>query len=138
MKQTRMKRAIPAMVMTALAAIPAGQALAATHHAATQAKSKATKGKTYKGPLVNMRWGPVRAIIVVKGTKITKVKIATSPENFRSHFIDQQAVPILKQETLQAQTQTSTINTISGATMTSDAFLQSLQAALQKAHLQTS
>ena len=138
MNQNRIKQAIPAIVLTGLAAIPAGRALAATHgHAATKAKA-ATRAKTYKGPVVSMRWGPVQAIVTIKGTKIAKVKIKTSPENFRSQFIDQQAVPLLKQETLQSQTQTSAINAISGATMTSDAFLRSLQAALQKAHLQTS
>jgi uncharacterized protein with FMN-binding domain len=61
------------------------------------------------------------------------VKISTSPENFRSQFIDQQAVPLLKQETLQAQS--ANIDTVSGATMTSEAYIQSLQAALKKAHL---
>jgi uncharacterized protein with FMN-binding domain len=89
--------------------------------------------KKYKGPLVEMRWGPVRATISVKGKKITAIKILTSPENSRSQFIDQQAVPLLKQETLQAQS--ATIDMVSGATMTSEAYIQSLQAALQKAHM---
>ena len=41
---------------------------------------------------------------------------------------------MLKQETLQAQT-VSGVSQISGATMTSDAYIQSLQAAMQKAKL---
>jgi uncharacterized protein with FMN-binding domain len=129
-------RFIPTVLIAAMAAFPVGNAWSTVHAAAltsvTHARS-AAKAKKYKGPLVDMRWGPVQATITVKGKKITNVKISTSPENFRSQFIDQQAVPLLKQETLQAQS--ATIDTISGATMTSDAFIQSLQAALQKAHL---
>jgi uncharacterized protein with FMN-binding domain len=109
--------------MLALAAAPAANAFAAT----------STTTHKYKGPSVDMRWGPVQATIYVKGKKITKVSISTSPENSRSSFIDQQAVPLLKQETLQAQN--ANIDLVSGATMTSDAFAQSLQAALVKAHL---
>jgi uncharacterized protein with FMN-binding domain len=79
-----------------------------------------------------MRWGPVQAAVYIKNNKITDVKIATSPENFRSQFIDEQAVPLLRQETLQAQG--DQIDMISGATYTSEAFMQSLQGALKKAH----
>lgn len=82
-----------------------------------------------------MRWGPVRATIKVKGKKIASVSIATSPENERSQFIDDQAVPDLRTETLQAQS--AQIDEVSGATMTSDAYIESLQAAIKKAHLPT-
>ncbi|HEX6508317.1 MAG TPA: FMN-binding protein [Chloroflexota bacterium] len=122
-----MKRQIPILLAAAAAAIPAGSAFASSHAAAT------TKTKTYKGPLVDMRWGPVQAAVTVKGKKVTKVTIVTNPENPRSQFIDEQAVPLLQQETLKAQS--ANINEVSGATMTSDAFMQSLQAALVKAHL---
>lgn len=127
-----MHRWMTAVIMTALAAVPAGSALAATHGSTNATKSKTTT-KKYTGPSVDMRWGPVKATITVKGKKITSVSISTSPENFRSQFIDDQAVPLLKQETLQAQN--ANINEISGATMTSDAYVQSLQGALKKAHL---
>jgi uncharacterized protein with FMN-binding domain len=113
---------VSSAVMMALAATPAVTAFAAT-----------TTTHKYKGPAVDMRWGPVQATIYVKGKKITKVSISTFPENSRSSFIDQQAVPLLKQETLIAQN--ANIDMISGATLTSDAFAQSLQAALVKAHL---
>jgi uncharacterized protein with FMN-binding domain len=118
---------------TALAAVPAAGALSAPSPAAhASAPAAAAKAKKYKGPSVDMRWGPVQATITIKGKKITAVSIATSPENFRSQFIDQQAVPLLRQEVLQAQS--ATIDEVSGATMTSDASIESLQGALQKAH----
>lgn len=69
----------------------------------------------------------------MKVKKILKVGITTSPENFRSQFIDQQATPLLRQETLKAQS--ANIDTISGATMTSETYITSLQRALRKAHL---
>ena len=50
----------------------------------------------------------------------------------RSQFIMSQALPILRQEFLAAQS--SRIQMVSGATLTSEAFIQSLQSALIKAH----
>lgn len=142
--ETRMKRSSTALGLAALASLPAGTTWAAAHatkpkatavHKSTKktaAKTK-TKAKKYSGPLIDMRWGPVKATITVTGKKITHVVITTNPENFRSQFIDQQAVPLLKQETL--QTQNANIDLISGATMTSEAYDLSLQRALKKAHL---
>ena len=122
MKDKTINRAIPALFVTAAAAVPAGSAFAATAHATSQ---------KFKGPVEDMRWGPVQATITVKNKKITKVSISVSPETSRSQFIDDQAVPLLKSETLQAQS--ATIDEVSGATDTSDAFIQSLESAVKKA-----
>jgi uncharacterized protein with FMN-binding domain len=122
-----------AVLLGAMAAFPIGNAWGVPlAHAASKVASTAKK---YKGPSVDMRWGPVQATVTIKGKKITKVAIATSPENFRSQRIDENAVPILQQETLQAQS--ANIDTVSGATMTSDANVQSLQSALKKAHFKS-
>jgi uncharacterized protein with FMN-binding domain len=115
--------------MAAMAAFPIGNAWGAAPAAHAAAS---TKAKKYTGPLVDMRWGPVQAIVTIKSKKITNVKIVTNPENRRSQIIDDEAVPQLKQETLQAQS--ASIDEVSGATMTSDAYIQSLQSALKKAH----
>ncbi|HEY8686049.1 MAG TPA: FMN-binding protein, partial [Chloroflexota bacterium] len=125
MKAKTLHRTIPTLLLTAAAAVPAGSALAATAHAST------TTSQVFKGPFEDMRWGPVRASITVKNKKITKVGITVTPETSRSQFIDDQAVPMLKTEVLQAQS--ATIDGVSGATNTSDAFTQSLQAAIAKA-----
>lgn len=126
-----MNRRITAVFMAGLAAGTTSNALAASLVSAHTSKTT-VKAHKYKGPFVDMRWGPVQAIITVKGKKLTAVKIVTSPENFRSSSIDDQAIPLLIQETLQAQS--ATVNEISGATMTSDAYMESLQRALKKAH----
>lgn len=134
MKELRIRRSLPALVLTAFAPLPTGHAIAAKHVANyPKAKHGPVRAKKYIGSFVDMRWGPVRAAVLVKGKKVLKVGITTSPENYRSQFIDQQATPLLRQETLHAQS--ANIDIVSGATMTSEAFVTSLQGALKKAHL---
>jgi uncharacterized protein with FMN-binding domain len=125
MNHSRKCQAITAIVLTASAAFPAGHALAASHSTAT------SKTKTYKGPLVDTRWGPMQAVIKVKNKKIISADDILNPETFRSQYIDSVAVPLLTQETLQAQN--ANINLISGATVTSEGYIQSLQTAVSKA-----
>jgi len=80
-----------------------------------------------------MRWGTVRVTLTVTGKKIVKVAATAPTERPRSAFINRQAVPFLDREVLKAQS--AKINGISGATLTSEAFHQSLQSALHAAHL---
>jgi len=70
--------------------------------------------------------------VTVSGKKITKVGIASLDDggNFRSQSIDQQSIPILEQQVLQAQS--ANIQGVSGASYTSAGFAQSLQSALSK------
>ncbi len=92
-----------------------------------------TPNGQYAGSIVTEQYGAVQATIVTTNGKITNVLISAPQDNPRSAGINQQAVPILKSETLQAQN--ASINGVSGATFTSNAYIQSLQAALAKAHL---
>jgi len=73
-------------------------------------------------------FGPVQATLTVRNGKITWVKITAPQDNPTSAYINQQVVPMLRTETLKAQS--ANINGISGATVTSDAYYQSLQSAL--------
>jgi len=68
--------------------------------------------------------------VTVSGTKITKVGIASIDDggNFRSQSIDQQSIPMLEQQALQAQS--ANIQGVSGASYTSAGFERSLQSAL--------
>jgi uncharacterized protein with FMN-binding domain len=59
--------------------------------------------------------------------------IAAVPDSARGQFIDERAIPILRGETLKAQS--AHIDIVSGATQTSQAYIQSLKGALKKAHL---
>ena len=95
---------------------------------ATPAPTKVT-ARTVAGPVIDDPYGQVQATITVSGSKITNVSITAPEGDPRSAAINQQAVPLLQSETLQAQS--ANVNAISGATFTSEAYLQSLQGALQ-------
>jgi uncharacterized protein with FMN-binding domain len=87
---------------------------------------------TVTGPAVDTRWGPVQVEITVAGGKITAVNVPQYPDgNRKDEQINARALPILVQETLDAQS--ADIDTVSGATVTSDGYLESLQAALDQA-----
>lgn len=133
MKAVGPRRTLPALLMALFAAFPVGSAWAAAKAPAHAAK---TASKKYQGPVEDMRWGPVQVTVSVKGKKITNVTATAPNERPRSAVINDQALPLLKSEVLQAQS--AAIDEVAGATMTSEAFITSLQAALKKAHFKTS
>ena len=85
--------------------------------------------------MVNYNYGVLSVSVTAKGKRITNVGIASLDDggNFRSQTIDQQSIPILEQQVLQAQS--ANIQGVSGASYTSAGFVQSLQAALAKLSL---
>ena len=88
--------------------------------------------RTITGQSVDTQYGTVQVQIVVSGTKITNVSfVKLTAYDQRSQDINTQAGPILLQETLSAQS--AQIDTVSGATYTSEGYLQSLQSALDAA-----
>lgn len=96
--------------------------------------STAGASGTYSGSVAQTRWGPVQVSITVANGKITSVSVPVYPNgNGRDAEINSYALPILRQETVDAQS--ANIDTVSGATVTSDGYLQSLQAAIDAAHL---
>ena len=106
-------------------AAPASSAAAGTAGASAAAA-------TYVGVAEQTRYGIVQVKITVSGKKITDVSFAQlTAFDGRSQQINSQAAPILLQETLQAQS--AQINAVSGASYTSDGYVQSLQSALDKA-----
>jgi uncharacterized protein with FMN-binding domain len=121
MKRSAIYPSIPALVFAGATALPVGSALAAS-----------SKSHIYKGPTENTQYGPVQVSIVVKSKKITQVNVSNSPDSARGQIIQGQAIPILKQETLKAQS--ANVNLVSGATQTSEGYIQSLQAAVKAAH----
>ena len=96
--------------------------------------SSATGTKTVTGETAQTRWGPVQVKITVKNGKITDVTAVQSPsDNPRDQEINSYALPELRREVLAAQS--ASIDTVSGATYTSDGYRQSLQSALDSAGL---
>jgi len=94
--------------------------------------SRSTKITTYTGPVAQTRWGPVQVKISVQGGKLTKVMILQHPSgNSRDAQINDYALPVLINESMKAQS--ANIDMVSGATVTSGGYVQSLQAALDEA-----
>ena len=89
---------------------------------------------TVTGSTASTRWGDVQVSITVTDGKITAVDVPEYPTgNGKDREINADALPVLTQETLAAQS--ADIDMVSGATVTSQGYLQALQSALDKAGL---
>jgi uncharacterized protein with FMN-binding domain len=80
--------------------------------------------KTVAGSPETNRHGVVQVQVTFTGDQITDVQFLKLPSTGPS----QKAGPLLRQETL--RTQSADIDTVSGATQTSDSYIASLQAAI--------
>lgn len=88
---------------------------------------------TYTGDRVQTEYGPVQVAATVKEGRLTGVKVLHTPSaNSRDRQIAADAVPKLTKEALAAQS--AHIDTVSGASYTSQGYMRSLQSALDKAH----
>jgi uncharacterized protein with FMN-binding domain len=115
----------------ALAPTSPGPATTQNPGATQSPSSSSTKPRTITGSVINTKYGPVQVRVTAVGTRITDVQAIQLPTgNSRDIQIDNYAVPQLRDEALAAQS--AHINTISGATYTSDGYAQSLQSALDK------
>ncbi|MFF7865152.1 FMN-binding protein [Streptomyces qaidamensis] len=133
-----MKRALPVLVLSVAGLIPVwryapshdtGSPSAPAQAAApASTPSASTSGGTtttvVSGSLVDTEKGPVRVEVTFDGDEIASVRMLRQPD----HPQTTAAVPKLIEETLRAQS--ADIDTVSGATVTSDGYRESLQAAL--------
>lgn len=98
------------------------------------AGQSSTAASTVTGDSVGTPYGPVQVRVAVDGSTITDVTVLQYPDqDGHSVQINQYALPQLINETLDAQG--SGISMVSGATYTSQGYLQSLQSALDQAGL---
>jgi uncharacterized protein with FMN-binding domain len=102
--------------------------------APTPSSSRPTyKDGQYTGQDVFTQFGDVQVRVTISGGKITDVQPLQMPfDRPRSEEITQFVTPQLHDEVLQAQS--AQIDILSGATYTSEAYSQSVQAALDQAH----
>jgi uncharacterized protein with FMN-binding domain len=152
-----MRRAVPALIVTL-----AGLALLANFHTAAGSKrgivalapttttpaagsSPPPSGTTtptttgtgggvrqIDGQVEPTQFGDIQVRVILRNGRITDVQPLQMPfDHQRSLEISQAVAPLLHDEVLQAQS--ARIDLISGATYTSDAYAQSLQAALDQA-----
>jgi uncharacterized protein with FMN-binding domain len=93
-----------------------------------------TTGEVVDGDITDTRWGPVQVRVVLSGGKVTGVQVLQAPADTSMDVaINDRALPILDREALAAQS--ARIDTVSGATYTSDGYVRSLQSALDRAGL---
>lgn len=132
-----MKRAIPVLVLSVAGLIPVWRyapshdtgsssatgaaAPASTPSASSSGGSTAT---VVSGSTIDTEKGPVQVEVTFDGDRIASVRMLQQP----NHPQTTAAVPQLIEETLQAQS--ADIDTVSGATITSDGYKESLQAAI--------
>ncbi|MFJ3801447.1 FMN-binding protein [Streptomyces sp. NPDC090088] len=127
-----MKRAIPVVALSIAGLIPVwryepsigGTTTSAAEPTPSASSSAATSGTVVKGTTIDTDKGPVQVQVTFAGNKITAVKMLQQP----NHPQTTAAVPVLISETLKAQS--ADIDTVSGATITSDGYKESLQAAI--------
>lgn len=100
--------------------------------AGSKRSARKPRAKTYTGQTVQTARGPVEVRVRVRAGKIIKAEVPVHPGGDpRSAQINDYAVPVLVHETLSAQS--NRIDMVSGATITSEGYVQSLQSALDKA-----
>ncbi|MDQ6657964.1 MAG: FMN-binding protein [Actinomycetota bacterium] len=100
----------------------------------TTTTSSSSTASTVTGSAADTRWGPVQVKVTVNNGKIINVEVVEYPNgNGKDLQINAEALPILVQETLTAQS--AKIDMVSGATVTSGGYVTSLQSALDQAGL---
>jgi uncharacterized protein with FMN-binding domain len=106
-----------------------------TSSGSTTSSSSSSSGSssttTVTGSVASTQWGPVQVKLTMSGDTITKVTVLQQPSgNPKDTEINGYALPILIKETEQAGN--AQIDMVSGATVTSTGYIQSLQAALDE------
>jgi uncharacterized protein with FMN-binding domain len=103
-------------------------------HKASKAPAAAPQSGTVDGAVVGTQYGSVQVRVSFTGKKITNVHaLQLTDSSGTSVSISAGAAPTLRHEALAAQS--AKIDVVSGATYTSEAYRQSLQSALDAAHL---
>ncbi|MDE2144453.1 MAG: FMN-binding protein [Patescibacteria group bacterium] len=87
---------------------------------------------TYTGSPADAYYGTVQVAAIISGGKLSNIRFMQYPSDTgHSIYVSEVALPMLKQEAIQAQS--ANVDIVSGATETSGAFQQSLQSALSRA-----
>lgn len=98
----------------------------------TSTSSSLYKDGSYTGSVADAQWGYIQVKAIIQSGKITDVQFLQYPnERNRSVMINSYADPQLTSEAIQAQS--ANVDIVTGATDTSEAFMQSLSDALSQA-----
>jgi uncharacterized protein with FMN-binding domain len=103
-----------------------------TRAAMTVASKGSYADGSYTGPETDAYYGPMRIQATIQGGRLVSIKVLEYPSDRRTSVaINRQALPMLRDEVIAAQS--AQVDIISGATLTSRAFIESLDAALGQA-----
>ncbi|WP_189150718.1 FMN-binding protein [Streptomyces lacrimifluminis] len=132
-----MKRALPVLVLSIAGLVPVwlyepslgitsseASTPASTPSSTSSSGSSGSSSTVVAGTTVTTEKGDVQVEVTFAGSKISSVRMLKQP----NHPQTTAAVPVLIKETLAAQS--ADIDTVSGATITSDGYKESLQAAI--------
>ena len=119
-----------AAALVVLLSFPTSHGASAT---STRVVAAGTGGKAVTGKAVSSRYGPVQVTVVVQDGKVVSATASGYRTSGRDGQINSWAIPQLQDETVSAQS--GEIDTVSGATFTSEAYIGSLQSALDAAGL---
>ena len=113
------------------AAAPRPRPAATRPRGPTHAAAGSTVVRSAAGQVVQFGYGELDVRVTVNGSHITDISVTDlQTAEPTSQQISEQAIPMLRSEVLSAQS--ANVNGISGATFTSRAYVESLQAALDK------
>ena len=122
-----MKRALPILVLTVAALVPLWRfepSSSTSTSTVAEAPESTQDGEVVAGPNVSTRHGDVQVEVTYSGDRIASVRMLRQPDSGPTRM----AVPTLIEETLTAQS--AKVASVSGATTTSEAYVESLQAAI--------
>lgn len=121
----------PASGPSATTSVPGSPSVDATPSASRPTATATATARTIAGGTVTHKYGTVTVTVTITAGKITNVSARTTTVDSKSASITQSALPVLRSRVLAAGS--ASVNTVSGATYTSNAYLTSLQSALDKA-----
>ena len=111
---------------------PASSSPAPASSANPASTASASTAKTVTGTVAQTMYGPVEVRITVRNGKVTRAEAVEYPDQDpRDAQINSYAIPALNSEAVSAGS--AQIDTVSGATYTSNGYISSLQSALDKA-----
>lgn len=119
------------LTTTTSAGTGTGTTVAAGSNAGTTSSGTSGATGTYTGTTESDRFGTITVTVTLANGKITDVTYKTTVGDNHSAQIEARAIPTLKAAVLAANS--ADVSTVSGATYTSNKYLSSLQAALDKA-----
>lgn len=124
--------AAPVLQKTTKQLQPTPTAIPVVIPTATPKPTSPFRDGTYNGSVADAFYGNIQVQVTVAGGRITNIQFLQYPnDRGESIAINQQADPMLAQEATQAQS--ANVDVVSGATQSSQAFVQSMQSALDQA-----